>query len=514
MGLASLLCCRALLLVTFALLLSTAVWEAEGKKVKGPPKVATCLGAGRIVIGTERLGTQWRGWGTSLSWWANWAGGLQDTKLNKLLTYFFDKRRGLGLTMVRYNIGGGGQSKTGHQLDDAPLKYRKIPGFKYNATTPYDWHSDVNQRRVLLGAKRLGVKTFEAFSNSPPAWMTISKDYTGSAKAFEDNLAPANYGLFAAYLAEVVRVYKKKWGVTFNTVEPFNEAFEGHWVAGGDQEGCNFKSESISNFIPYLARALKKAGVTTRIASPDSVAANTPQLLKEISDESLALLAQINVHGYEPHAFQQSLPLQIKYREKIVIRASRLGREVAVSESGPFGFAGTEIDVALSLVRQIFLNINVMKASSWSYWQAIEDFQGSPYWGLIYAPFTPKTSRFIYKVRLQYYALLHLTRWVLPGTFPLVLESSCHYGLLAVHDATHNRLVVVVANYLTSYQRLQFKIMWRTNRGTRSTVMVYRTSSGEKHKLVDKYMATLPDQIGIRLAPYSLTTMVVYNVRA
>lgn len=48
------------------------------------------------------------GWGTSLAWWANVLGGWKDKqKENEVMDLLFDPDRGLGLTIVRYNIGGG-----------------------------------------------------------------------------------------------------------------------------------------------------------------------------------------------------------------------------------------------------------------------------------------------------------------------------------------------------------------------------------------------------------------------
>src|SRR5258708_1275117 len=48
------------------------------------------------------------GWGTSLAWFANSVGGWTNTtNQTSLMNALFDPGSGLGLTYLRYNIGGG-----------------------------------------------------------------------------------------------------------------------------------------------------------------------------------------------------------------------------------------------------------------------------------------------------------------------------------------------------------------------------------------------------------------------
>lgn len=47
------------------------------------------------------------GWGTSLAWWANDLGLWKDqAKVSEVMDLVFDPEKGLGLNIVRYNIGG------------------------------------------------------------------------------------------------------------------------------------------------------------------------------------------------------------------------------------------------------------------------------------------------------------------------------------------------------------------------------------------------------------------------
>ena len=46
------------------------------------------------------------GFGTSFCWWPNRL-GYSDILTEKSATAFYDKDKGLGLTIILYNIGGG-----------------------------------------------------------------------------------------------------------------------------------------------------------------------------------------------------------------------------------------------------------------------------------------------------------------------------------------------------------------------------------------------------------------------
>ncbi|CAI6002344.1 unnamed protein product [Closterium sp. NIES-64] len=103
----------------------------------------------------------------------------------------------------------------------------------------FNWTADSRQQAVLLGAKARGVNVFEAFSNSPPWWMTASKDVAGGKKAFQTNLLPKFEGRFAKYLVEVVERFKTDpalGNIEFDTLEPFKRGVRGA-LAKGDGSG-------------------------------------------------------------------------------------------------------------------------------------------------------------------------------------------------------------------------------------------------------------------------------------
>ena len=153
------------------------------------------------------------GWGTSLAWWANMVGGWDmpgrtgREARQELMDLIFDTEKGLGINIVRYNIGGGDNPEHDH--------YRRIegdiPGFKKYPDSPYDWDADANQIWVLKQAQRIQGDDLivEAFSNSPPWYMTVSGCNSGHTDASKDNLRPEYYDAFAEYLVDVTEYFKK-----------------------------------------------------------------------------------------------------------------------------------------------------------------------------------------------------------------------------------------------------------------------------------------------------------------
>ena len=89
---------------------------------------------------------EFEGWGTSLCWWANRV-GYSDELTSQAAETFFDKEKGLGLNIGRYNIGGGDnvtdQPLTDDSSDSLHASHIKrsdsiVPGYAKDVTRmPY-----------------------------------------------------------------------------------------------------------------------------------------------------------------------------------------------------------------------------------------------------------------------------------------------------------------------------------------------------------------------------------------
>lgn len=141
---------------------ATAMALASGEIVGASPSVTA------VNINARVIYQKFEGWGTSLAWWGHVVGGFSPDIRRDYLTRIFGTESGLGLTVARYNIGGGENPRYKF------LSYRAaIPGYAPRAGT-FDWRADARQRLILHECMGMGVTHIQAFSNSPPYYMTIS----------------------------------------------------------------------------------------------------------------------------------------------------------------------------------------------------------------------------------------------------------------------------------------------------------------------------------------------------
>ena len=140
------------------------------------PSVTAAPGTTLVKINPAVRHQTFEGWGTSLGWWANHVGGWSADARDAVVEAVVDPATGLGYNLFRYNIGGG-ENPT-HQHMGA---FKEMPGFEPSAGT-WTWDADANQRAILQRiVERGGTGIFlEAFSNSPPYWMTTSGCASGN----------------------------------------------------------------------------------------------------------------------------------------------------------------------------------------------------------------------------------------------------------------------------------------------------------------------------------------------
>ncbi len=216
------------------------------------------------------------GWGTSLGWWANemggWTGGAAGAHYQEVMHRLFTLGAdGLGLNIVRFNIGGGEHSDPKHpdphyppQLHDPRNAHvhpgGAMPGWsrearpgervdqhgkdylgedRYGRHYVFDPSQDANQTHALLDARRLIAAQPErhflaqAFSNSPPDWQTSSGTVTGSRVGPKqdavDNLDPHRDLSDARYMMRVAAYFHSQYGLDFNSIEGLNEPDAGWW---------------------------------------------------------------------------------------------------------------------------------------------------------------------------------------------------------------------------------------------------------------------------------------------
>lgn len=378
----------------------------------------------KVVVDPSKKYQIFEGWGTSLCWWAELVGAWDEANRTKFLGAVADPDTGLGYTIFRYNIGGGDQP--GHDHLTKGDGGANVPGYKPSETGDFDWNADPAQRAVATTLnKMVDGAIFEAFSNSPPWWMTKSGCVSGSSDG-SDNLKSDYYDDFADYLSEVALHFKKEWGITFRTVEPFNEPSAGWWKSNGGQEGCGFKNNQ-SAMIVELGKALDKKGLfpaTSVSAADETSIKQAHDQLGNYTSEALSYLGQVNTHSYSDGS----------YRTQLYNRAFGLGKRLWQSETGPLSRSGDE-HIALWMANVIIQDLRDMKAEAWVDWQLSDPAEN---WRTIYADHEKQ----VFSYMPRYYMHAAFSRYIRPGS--RIIDSDNGNTLAAIRP--DSSLVIVVRN--------------------------------------------------------------------
>lgn len=375
-----------------------------------------------LVDPNKVITPKFRGWGTSLAWWARVAGAFPDETLDRLLDLIFGKD-GLRLNIVRYNIGGG------ESPDHHSLSYRAAVEGYLTKDGAWNWNADAGQRKVLMKSLKMGVDFTEAFSNSPPWWMTHSGSVAGD-KDGRGNLRDDMIGPFTDYLATVVRYFRDKAGVEFDTLAPLNEPLGNWWKLGGPQEGCVIPPEQQAKLMPVMRTALDRLGIRTLVTGPeDNRTSQTITSLSAYPKAAWNAIAHVNTHTY--HAEDRAALRRL---------AEKHEKPIWVSEYGDGDANG------FPLARTIIADLRDLHAKAWIYWQAI-DAGG---WGLINhsafnhrktAPTAEQIPR--YTLNPKFHVMRLFTHYLKPGC--KIVESN-QAGTVAGFDPESRTLSIIVLN--------------------------------------------------------------------
>ncbi|MFC0111918.1 RICIN domain-containing protein [Kibdelosporangium aridum] len=348
------------------------------------------------------------GWGTSLVWFANVTGGYPEPIRRRLVDMLFGDN-GLNLNIARYNIGGG-------NAPDVRQDYMKrgatMPGFWqappgvghkdkewWDPANPghWNWSADVNQRWWVDQIKHKVTK-WEAFSNSPPWFQTVSGYVSGGFNSSADQIRADRVDQFATYLLRVTEELEQAHGIKFDTIAPLNEPNTPYWgtqlgpdgqPTGGRQEGAHAGPELQQKVIMALRRGLDTATTRAVVSAMDETNPGIfTQNWNAYSGQSRAAVAQLNVHTY-------GTGMRTSARDI----AKGADRKLWMSEvEGTWGTGTdfTNMEPGLGIATRIVDDMRELEPSAWVFWQPVEDAvpqaEAGKNWGSIHIPFTCKAS--------------------------------------------------------------------------------------------------------------------------
>ena len=458
---------------------------------------------------------KFQGWGTSLCWWANRI-GYSDTLAQQAAQLLFDAETGLGMNIARYNIGGGDDPTHDHITRTDSM----MPGFwrldEASGEPIFDGTQDENQRNVLLRVMEAGGSDLivEAFSNSPPYYMTESGCSSGAIHASANNLRPDQVEAFAEYLAQVALYYQEEYGITFQSMSPMNEPNTAYWSAySPKQEGCHVTpGESQSAILLATRKALDEKGLTDILlaGTDETSTVLAASSFSKLSDEAKAAVSRIDTHSYKVGKMYELQTLAIES-----------GKNLWMSEvdgDGVLGKNSGEMGAGLWLANKMISDIQGLMPSAWILWQGIdnhissEGYMGnqdfgmpnlsSGYWGLTVVDHDKQEILLTKK----YYAFGQLSRYIRPGYYIINTEAQ---GILAAYSAEEQKLVIVAINTDETERQVGFSL--DSFRYDGSNAQVIRTSQNENWAVLSGIPAQ-KDMLRATLLPHSVTTFVLENV--
>ncbi len=377
------------------------------------------------------------GWGTSICWWGHHLGeNLTDEQLDSVVKALYDEKEGLGLNIARYNIGGGDDPEHHHQRE---FDGRDMPGLT-DKDGKWNLANDQGQLKALQLTVKYGADILEAFSNSPPYYMTESGCSSGNHNSGENNLPDENFDDFAEYLAEAVYRIQKEYGVKFDTLEPFNESDTNYWGYEGWQEGCHFDVEDHSKLILMVRNELNKRGLTyVGVAAADETNVwRTGENIKNVyTDEAIAALSQVNTHSYSVGDYNHT--------RNAVLEANKPLYMTEVDGDGSIGGeASGSMGPALWFANKINEDLRGLEPNAWVMWQAAAmaykgEHKDSGYWNIM--SIDQETGEL--HLPKKYYTYKQFTKFIRPGD---TLVKTDYNNIIAAVNEEEGKVVFVITN--------------------------------------------------------------------
>ncbi len=365
------------------------------------------------------------GWGTALAWFANVTGGYPDPVRNQLADLLYGPQ-GLNWNIARYNIGGGNPAGAPEYLRPGA----DVPGFwKQPANSVsqdwwrpddpemWNWDADPRQRWWLDAIKRRvpqDIAIYEAFSNSPPYFMTISGLVSGADDGLQPNLKPGHSAAFADYLVRVSAHLETAHGIRFRTLSPVNEPGTPYWFAKNRQEGAHWPPALQGEIILATRKAMTHHDLSGVVSAMDETDALTfirdwDAYPPEVRDA----IGQLNVHSYDTYGQTAVRDIATSANKRLWMSEVDLSPQNVVEDFD-------DMRPPVALAERIILDLKRLEPAAWVFWQAIEDSAKPPSkgsnWGLIKMDFTakPNAAHPIHVTR-KYWAMANFSRYIRPG---------------------------------------------------------------------------------------------------
>ncbi len=340
--------------------------------------------------------------GTSCCWWAQ---NISDEKTaREIARYLFDDETGLGLDVIRYNVGAGEKDNPKTRICDPSRRTESF--YVYDSEKGeyvYDFTRDANARRFLDYAIEYGADKVVLFCNSPHYSMTASGHASGGLTKYSSNLPKENYGAFVDYLLTIADWFVEQ-GYPVVAVAPINEP---QWEWGGDwvgQEGCHYSSDETVEVLEMFAVEMQKRGCEYALSGPES-GKLSPGYYDYIEKFWASPILNEYCEYFSGHSYWIDNQLDIKSQLGEKFAKQYPGKKLEMTEwcELPLRINSNSIDSALYMANIMQQDLALMNAVSWQSWTAVN---GDGLMDLI-----DGELHFYYR----YYTFMHFSRFIKPG---------------------------------------------------------------------------------------------------
>lgn len=456
------------------------------------------------------------GFGASAAWWSQFVGGWDDAKVNEVMSMLYDKEKGIGLNIYRYNLGAGSAN------DDALYnRYTRTECFLKTDGT-YDWNADANARKCLETAKSIFGDDLRVtlFSNSAPVQFTKNGrafgNFVPEGASYTSNLDSSNYQNHANFVVKCAEHFTEE-GYRVTEISPINEP---EWAWGSynqentsaGQEGCHFSKEECRDFYKVCISAINNSSVknTCKIEmwesgqmGNDTFESYLQQMLGKGSwpfenrydnSELRNYFDTISFHSYwvDQSAREKTANLLNGSNYKSYKRALTEYCQMDGSSSG------LGIDKGLELADTIHQDLTILNAEEWDWWVALA---GGGYMdGLIYTDYQNSGSNHDLVTSKRFWIMGNYAKFTREGS--VRVDASCNISGIKVSafDNQDGTLTLIYINTTTNDE------MTNLDSGRYLSFSTYVTDADRDLEVVQDSLQTSKSVI---IPANSVTTVVV-----
>lgn len=383
--------------------------------------------------------------GTSMCWWAQ---TIDDEKLaDSIAKALFSDTEGLGLDVIRYNVGGGEADNPDSRIWDTSRRTESF--YVWNEAKGeyvYDFTRDANARRFLDLAIKYGAKEVILFCNSPHYSMTESGHASGGFVENSSNLPRENYDDFVDYLLTIADWFVAE-GYPVTYISPINEpqwGWGGEWVG---QEGCHYEPDEAVELLEMFALEMIERDTPYGLSGVE-----TGQLSWWYNDYLYKFFENDTLNAYcdtfSGHSYwldgnkEEKRNFGNTFSEKYPDKSFEMSEWCEL----PLSIDSKTIDSGIYMANVIIEDLTLLNAVSWQSWTA---FNGD---GLLYE------ENGELKMYNRYYAFMQFSAFIEPGMTRVEVfdDIGTNEDIAKVAFTNDEKTVLVVVNNSESEEELRF----------------------------------------------------------